>query len=59
MTGFAEDICDVVGILKEGAIVAIGSPDEIIKSTNTTNLEEAYLKIVGGKVDREALLAWR
>lgn len=59
MTGFAEDICDIVGILKDGVIVAIGSPDDIIESTNTTNLEEAYLKIVGGKVDRDALLAWR
>ena len=59
MTSFAEDICDIVGILKDGVIVAIGSPDEIIKSTNTRNLEEAYLKIVGGKIDREALLAWR
>ena len=59
MTGFAEDVCDIIGILNEGALVTLGSPQEIIEATGTKDLEEAYLKIVGGHVDREALLAWR
>ncbi|MBD3407990.1 MAG: ATP-binding cassette domain-containing protein [Candidatus Lokiarchaeota archaeon] len=59
MTDFAEDVCDVIGILNQGQLVTLGSPQEIIDRTNTGNLEEAYLKIVGGKMDRKSLLAWR
>ena len=59
MTGFAEDVCDIIGIINDGAMVTLGSPQEIIETTGTKDLEEAYLKIVGGHVDREALLAWR
>ena len=59
MTGFAEDVCDVIGILNNGQLVTVGSPQEIIESTKAQDLEDAYLKIVGGKVDRSQLLAWR
>ncbi|MHA2425128.1 MAG: ABC transporter ATP-binding protein [Candidatus Thorarchaeota archaeon] len=59
MTSFAKEVCDTVGILNKGELVTVGAPDEIIRSAKARNLEEAYLKIVGGKVDREALLAWR
>ena len=58
-TSFVEDVCDVVGILNDGALVTLGSPQEIIESTGTKDLEAAYLKIVGSHVDRETLLAWR
>ncbi|MCK4567999.1 MAG: ABC transporter ATP-binding protein, partial [Candidatus Thorarchaeota archaeon] len=58
-TSFAEDVCDVIGILNEGELVVHGSPADIIDSMKVSDLEEAYLKIVGGQVDREALLAWR
>ena len=58
-TSFVEDVCDVVGILNDGALVTLGSPQEIIETTGTKDLEEAYLKIVGGHVDRATLLAWR
>ena len=58
-TSFVEDVCDVVGILNDGALVTLGSPQEIIENTGTKDLEAAYLKIVGGQVDRETLLAWR
>jgi ABC-2 type transport system ATP-binding protein len=59
MIGFAEDVCDVIGLLNQGELVTRGSPQEIIESVGARNLEDAYLKIVGGKVDREVLLAWR
>ena len=59
MTGFAEDVCDVIGILNNGQLVTVGSPQEIIEATKSQDLEDAYLKIVGGKVDRSQLLAWR
>ncbi|MFW9966320.1 MAG: ABC transporter ATP-binding protein [Candidatus Thorarchaeota archaeon] len=59
MTSFAQDICDIVGILKEGELVTVGPPEAVVEATNARGLEEAYLKIVGRKVDRKALLAWR
>ena len=59
MTSFAQDICDVIGILNEGELVTVGPPDAVVEAANAHSLEDAYLKIVGGKVDREALLAWR
>lgn len=58
-TSFVEDVCDVVGILNEGALVTLGSPQEIIETTGAKDLEDAYLKIVGGHVDKQTLLAWR
>ena len=59
ITDFAEDVCDIVGILNEGRLVTVGPPSEIVEGTSAQDLEEAYLRIVGGEVDREALLAWR
>jgi len=58
-TSFAEDVCDVIGILNAGQLVAHDSPAGIIENLNVSDLEEAYLKIVGGHVDKAALLAWR
>lgn len=59
MTGFAEDTCDVIGILNEGSLTTLGSPNEIIQQVGAKNLEDAYLRIVGGEVDRSKLLSWR
>jgi ABC-2 type transport system ATP-binding protein len=59
MTQFAEDVCDVIGILNQGELVTLGSPTNIIDAAKVDDLEDAYLQIVGGKIDREALLAWR
>ena len=59
MTSFAEELCDIVGILNDGGLTTTGSPEEIMVSTQTSSLEDAYLQIVGGKVDRSSLLAWR
>jgi ABC-2 type transport system ATP-binding protein len=59
MTSLAQDICDVIGVLNEGELVTVGSPDSVVEAASAYTLEEAYLKIVGRKVDREALLAWR
>ena len=58
-TSFAEDVCDIIGILNEGELVVHGAPNDIIDSMKVDDLEDAYLKVVGGQVDREALLAWR
>lgn len=59
MTDFAEDLCEVIGILNDGILTTLGAPSEIIEQTGAKDLEDAYLKIVGGEIDREALLSWR
>jgi ABC-2 type transport system ATP-binding protein len=58
-TSFAEDVCDIIGIINQGALTIMGSPEQIIEQAGTSDLEEAYLKIVGGKIDYKELLAWR
>jgi ABC-2 type transport system ATP-binding protein len=58
-TSFAADVCDQIGILNDGQLVAQGTLNELIEATQTQTLEETFLKIVGGKVDRDALLDWR
>ncbi len=59
MTDFAEDTCGIIGILNEGTLTTLGAPNEIIEQIGATDLEDAYLKIVGGEIDRETLLSWR
>ena len=54
----AENLCDLIGIIDNGVIKVEGSPKEIIESTETKDLEEAYLKIMGA-TRIEDLLAWR
>ncbi|MDR0830911.1 MAG: ABC transporter ATP-binding protein [Prevotellaceae bacterium] len=36
--------CDTIVMLKEGKIIANGSPESLMKQTNAKNLEEAFLK---------------
>ena len=59
MTDFAEDVCEVIGILNEGLLNTLGLPRDIIDQVGGEDLEDAYLKIVGGQVDRSKLLSWR
>jgi ABC-2 type transport system ATP-binding protein len=59
MTDFAEDVCEIIGILNEGVLTTLGSPQDIISNAGVKDLEDAYLKIVGGEVDRDTLLSWR
>ncbi|TFH06163.1 MAG: ABC transporter ATP-binding protein [Candidatus Thorarchaeota archaeon] len=59
MTDFAEDVCEVIGILNEGRLNTLGAPSDIIDQVGAKDLEDAYLKIVGGQVDRSKLLSWR
>ncbi len=59
MTDFAEDVCNIIGILNEGVLTTLGSPEDIIQRVGVHDLEEAYLKIVGGEVDKSRLLSWR
>jgi ABC-2 type transport system ATP-binding protein len=53
-----EELCDRIGIINKGRLVALGTLDEILERTNKTTLEEAFIVLTGGVKDKE-LLAWR
>lgn len=53
-----EELCNRIGIINQGRLVAIGSVEEILTRTGTTALEDAFIEITGGVEERE-LLAWR
>ncbi len=53
-----EDLCDRIGIISKGRLIAIGKVSEIIAQTNTKSLEEAFISLTGGMETKE-LLAWR
>ena len=44
----AENICDRVVLINKGEVIAIGTPKEIEKETNTTNIRDAFFKLIGG-----------
>jgi len=43
----AEELCDIIGIINEGKIKAIGTPKKIIESNSAKNLEQVYIEIIG------------
>ncbi|MCK4405968.1 MAG: ABC transporter ATP-binding protein [Hadesarchaea archaeon] len=53
-----EELCDRIGIINQGKLIALGTVDEIIAQTGTKTLEEAFIAITGG-VEEKELLAWR
>jgi ABC-2 type transport system ATP-binding protein len=53
-----EELCDRIGIIDQGRLIALGTIEEIIFQTETKTLEEAFIAITGGVEERE-LLAWR
>ena len=44
----AENICDKVIMINKGVIIEEGSPEEIKNRTKTTNLREAFFKLIEG-----------
>ena len=53
-----EELCDRIGIINTGRLIAVGTIDEIIAQSGTRTLEEAFIALTGGLVNSE-LLAWR
>lgn len=43
-----EYLCDRITLINDGRVVASGKPEEIVKNTNSKNLEEAFIKLVFG-----------
>ena len=40
-------VCDRVVILARGRVVAEGTPDELLQRTGQTNLEDAFVQLIG------------
>jgi ABC-2 type transport system ATP-binding protein len=53
-----EELCDRIGIINHGKLIAVGTIAEIIAQTQTQTLEAAFIALTGG-VEEKALLAWR
>jgi len=53
-----EELCDRIGIINRGKLVAVGTVEEIIARSGKQTLEEAFIALTGGMVESE-LLAWR
>ena len=49
----AENICDKVVMLNKGIIIQSGTPEAIKQETKTTNLRDAFFKMIGGVADEE------
>ena len=49
----AEKVASRVAVIDHGKIVAIGSPEELKKQTETTTLEGAFLKLTGDAIREE------
>lgn len=46
----AEALCDRVGIIDHGKVIALGSPKELILSNDVNNLEEVFIKLTGRSI---------
>jgi ABC-2 type transport system ATP-binding protein len=50
----AEELCDRVGIIDHGKLIALGTPKDLISKNQVKNLEEVFIKLTGRTI-REAL----
>jgi ABC-2 type transport system ATP-binding protein len=53
-----EELCDRIGIIDRGKLIAVGTIEDILTQTDTKTLEQAFIALTGGTEERE-LLAWR
>lgn len=45
----AENICDRVILVHKGKVIAMDTPQNIVKKTKTTNLRDAFFVLIGGE----------
>ena len=50
----AEELCDRVGIIDHGKLIALGKPKELVNSSGVKNLEELFIKLTGRTIREEA-----
>jgi ABC-2 type transport system ATP-binding protein len=49
----AEELCDRVGIIDHGKLIALGAPKELIAKNNVKNLEEVFIQLTGRNMREE------
>ncbi len=49
----AEELCDRVGIIDHGKLIALGQPQELISKNKVKNLEEVFIALTGRKIREE------
>jgi ABC-2 type transport system ATP-binding protein len=42
--------CDKIGLVRQGRLIAEGTPSDITRQTNTANLEDAFLALARQQV---------
>ncbi len=50
----AENLCDRVGIIDHGKLIALGTPKELISKCGVKNLEEVFIQLTGRNIREEA-----
>jgi ABC-2 type transport system ATP-binding protein len=50
----AEELCDRVGIIDQGKLIAQGTPKELVAENQVKNLEELFIKLTGRTIREEA-----
>jgi len=50
----AEELCDRVGIIDHGKLIALGTPKELIAKNSVKNLEEVFIKLTGRNMREES-----
>lgn len=53
-----EELCDRIGIIHQGRLIAVGTVDAIRAKADASTLEAAFIALTGGMATQE-LLAWR
>jgi ABC-2 type transport system ATP-binding protein len=49
----AEVLCDRVGIIDHGKLIALGSPTDLMRKYNSKNLEDVFIQLTGRKIREE------
>jgi len=49
----AEELCDRIGIIDHGKLIALGTPKELIAKNNVKNLEEVFIELTGRNMREE------
>ncbi len=49
----AEALCDRVGIIDHGKLIALGNPKDLISKQKVTNLEEVFINLTGRRIREE------
>ncbi len=47
----ADALCDRIGIMHHGRLIALGSPEELKGRTGTANLDEAFIALTGNTLE--------